>query len=281
MKGQPGTTVAVYVVLAVLVAVAVAGVTMSGNRQPLPPLEVVIDMPPPATKPAVDHALGPAPEPEDHVPNAPDRRLAEVPETDVELASKDDLPSAAEGGGLHGLSDPPATDVQEIETAAGSESIDDMPPPPGPIEESVNGRKEDAEAAGAIQAGAASNEPVAANETMDAEFETTEPPPSEDLANGSPATELEPAIEGRQLPVESTLDAPDPFFEVVVISRRSNLRSQPEVDSPVLAKLNPGDQVFRMDDTPVEGYYRVSSQGIVGWIWWLNVSDGPGGNVDG
>ncbi len=359
MKGQSGTTVGIFAVLAVLVTVAVAGVTISENRQLNPPLEVVIDMPPPATQlsatqlsatqlsttqppatqPVVEQAAGPAPEPEAEpdadggAPSAADQQFAEALGTAAELAGEGESSPQVEGGDAQRLPDPPATDVQEpatglqefatdvqeIDTAAGSagsagsERVDDMPPQ-DPIPESVDVRTETPEAVAAPPVDASSG-PIASNETTDAEVEsagvettgveptgveptnveTRDEPPSRVVSNSLAATIVEPPMEERPPLIASTFDGPEPAYDApessydvlaplsdaVVISRRSNLRSEPGPDSPVLAKLNPGQRVFRLDDKPVLGYYRVSSEGVVGWIWWLNVSDGPGGNVAG
>lgn len=222
MKGQSGTTVGVFAVLAILVTVAVVGAMFAGTRQQRPPLEVVVDMPPPAPEPVAEQTPEPAPESvaDGETPIAPDQMLAE---------SREDAPRPP---------DPSAENVQEIDTAAGSDTVDEAPPP-SPVAETVDAGTEDREIAAA------------------------------------------PAMEEPRPSVRSTFDYPTPLFDAVVISRRSNLRSEPGPDSPVLAKLDPGERVYRLDDKPVLGYYRVSAEGVVGWIWWLNVSDGPGGNVEG
>jgi len=289
VKGQSGTTVGIFTVLAVLVTVAVAGMTISENRQPLPPLEVVIDMPPPAPDSVVEQATAPAPElaPEPAVgggaPSAPDQRFAEAGETEAEPVVVGGSSPEAEGGDTQMLPDPPAAVVQEIDTAAGSGSFD-ATPPPNSMPESIDVRTEASEEVAASVVEAADGEadgPIASNETIGAEVEASDEPPSRVDPDSLAVAVVEPSIEERQPSITSTFDAPASLFDAVVISRRSNLRSEPGPDSAVLAKLKPGERVFRLDDKPVLGYYRVSSDGIVGWIWWLNVSDGPGGNVEG
>jgi len=285
VKGQSGTTVGIFTVLAVLVTVAVAGMTISENRQPLPPLEVVIDMPPPAPESVAEQMAVSAPQPEADggAPGAPNQEIAEPLEIEAESMVEGESSPEARDREAQGPADPPAEYVPEIDTAAGSESLDDMPPPnamPG----SVDARTEDPEEVAASVAEAAdgaTDGTIASNETIDAEVEAADEQPSRLGADSLAATVVEPWIEQRQPSVTSTFDAPASLFDAVIISRRSNLRSEPGPDSPVLAKLNPGERVFRLEDKPVEGYYRVSSGGIVGWIWWLNVSDGPGGNVEG
>jgi uncharacterized protein YgiM (DUF1202 family) len=259
--------VGIYTVLAVLVAVAVAGVSISESRRPLPPLEVVIDMPPLA--PAVGGGA----------PGTADHKVAEARPTEAQSAGEGESYPEAEGGDAPRLADAPAEDVQEIETAAGSDGFD-ATPPPNPIPPRVDARTEDREGVAAPPA-ETPNGPIASNETIGADVETADDPPSPVEFNSLVATVIEPAMEERQPSIASTYDAPTPLFDAVVISRRSNLRSEPGPDSPVLAKLNPGERVFRLDDKPVLGYYRVSSEGVVGWIWWLNVRDGPGGNFEG
>jgi hypothetical protein len=285
VKGQSGTTVGIFTVLAVLVTVAVAGMTISENRQPPPLLEVVIDMPPPPPESVAEQTVVSAPQPEADggAPGAPDQEIAEAREIEAESVVEGGSSPEARDREAQGPADPPAEDVPEIDTAAGSESLDDMPPPnfmPG----SVDARTEDPEEVAASRAEAAdgaTDGTIASNETIDAEVGAADEQPSRVGADSLAATAVEPSTEERQPPVTSTFDAPASLFDAVIISRRSNLRSEPGPDSPVLAKLNPGERVFRLDDKPVEGYYRVSSGGIVGWIWWLNVSDGPGGNVEG
>jgi hypothetical protein len=178
-------------------------------------------------------------------------------------------------------------DVPEIDTAAGSDDFD-ATPQPNPIPEKADVRTEGPEqtAPPAIEVpdkvpdgGGASNEAV--GDAAETAAETAADTPSRDDLNSLAVTVVEPATEENRPPVTSTYDGPTPLFGAVVISRRSNLRSEPGPDSPVIAKLNPGERVFRLDDKPVFGYYRVSSGGVVGWVWWLNVRDGPGGNIQG
>ena len=304
VKGQSGTTVGIFTVLAVLVAVAVAGVSISENRRPLPPLEVVIDMPPPAPEPVAARTpelapeLAPEPAPElagepavgDGAPSAPDPRVVAARATEAESAGEGESHPEPEGGDGPRLADAPAEDVQEpenvqeIETAAGSDDFD-ATPPPDPIAPRVDSRTEDREGGAAPPVETPSG-PTASNETVGADVETADGPAAGIDLNSLVATFVEPAMEERQPSMASTYvaptdDTPAPLGDAVVISRRSNLRSEPGPDSMVLAKLNPGERVFRLDDKPVLGYYRVASEGVVGWIWWLNVSDGPGGNIEG
>jgi len=278
--------VGIFTVLAVLVTVAVAGMTISENRQPPVPLEVVIDMPPPPPESVVDQAIVSAPQPVADVgtSSAPDQKLAESRETEAESMVVGGSSPEAQDRGAQRPANSPGENVQQIDTAAGSESLDDMPSVPYSMPESTDVRTEDSEevAASVVEAADGATEgPTASNETIGAEAEAADEPPSQVDSDSLAATVVEPSIEERQPSVTSTFDAPASLFDAVVVSRRSNLRSEPGPDSPVLAKLNPGDRVFRLDDKPVEGYYRVSADGIVGWIWWLNVSDGPGGNVEG
>ena len=285
MKGQSGTTVGIFTVLAVLVTVAVAGVTISANRQPNPPLEVVIDVPPPAPESIVEQTTELAPEPAAAAgaPSATDQRFGGALGTAAELAGEGGSSVQAEGGDARMVPNPPATDVQEIDTAAGSFSLD-TPPPPNSMPESIDARTEDPEevAAPVVEAAErAADATIASKETIDAEVEAADEPPSRVDSNSLAAAPVEPSIKERPPSVTSTFDAPASLFDAVVVNRRSNLRSEPGPDSPVLAKLKPGERVFRLDEKPVEGYYRVSADGVVGWIWWLNVSDGPGGNVEG
>jgi hypothetical protein len=253
VKGQSGTTGGIFAVLAVLVAVAVAGALIAENRRSYPPLEVVIDMPPPTPE------------------RAPEAVAAATPEPEVD------------GGAPSAPAEHAADDVQEIDTAAGNGGGDETPSP-NPIAGKVDSATEDRETGVAPPvevSDEASNEPAGPDETTATNVEAAaEPGPPGDLDRLA-TTAVEPPIEERQPAATSSFfDAPGPLFDAVVIIRRSNLRSEPGTDSPVLAKLEPGERVFRLDDKPVLGYYRVSSQGVVGWIWWLNVRDGPGGNID-
>jgi hypothetical protein len=274
--------VGIFTVLAVLVTVAVAGMTISENRRPLPPLVVVSDIPPPAPESVVEQTTVSAPQPaaDGGAPGAPDQKFAEARETEAESVVEGGSSPKARDRDAQGPADPRAEDVQEIDTAAGIESLDDMPLPPNPIPENVVVRTKGGQEVAESVVEAAEG-PTASNETIGAEVEAAAEPPSRVDSDSLAATVVEPSIEERQPLVTSTFDAPASLFDAVVISRRSNLRSEPGPDSLVLAKLNPGERVFRLDDKPVEGYYRVSADGIVGWIWWLNVSDGPGGNVEG
>jgi hypothetical protein len=252
VKGQSETTVGIFAVLAVLVTVAVAGALIAGNRRSsYPPLEVVVDMPPPAAGPAP----GPAPE------SVAARTLGPVPELHPE-------PEGA-GGAPRAPTERAAEDVQEIDTAAGNSGVDEATPP-NPIPENDDIATGDREAATppVVVSDRAPNEMTDSNKTTDSN-ETTE-------SKETPGTDVEAAAA-----TSNFFDAPVTLFDAVVIVRRSNLRSEPGPDSEVLAKLDPGERVFRLDDKPVQGYYRVSSQGVVGWIWWLNVRDGPGGKIDG
>jgi hypothetical protein len=69
------------------------------------------------------------------------------------------------------------------------------------------------------------------------------------------------------------------WFEIGVITRSSNLRERPDVESAIVARLRPGTRVRVLEETPVFGYYRVLSDGREGWLWWLNVK--PGLPVEG
>ena len=69
------------------------------------------------------------------------------------------------------------------------------------------------------------------------------------------------------------------WFEIGVITRSSNLREQPDVESPIVARLAPGTRVQVLEARPVFGYYRVLSDGKNGWVWWLNVD--PDNPADG
>ena len=114
------------------------------------------------------------------------------------------------------------------------------------------------------------------------------------MADPPPATPLPEAIADPSAPPAAPIPepatavaplalvaAPPPPVDAVVVSRRSNLRAAPGTEAEVLARLEPGERALRLDDKPVLGYYRVSYGGRIGWIWWLNVRDGPGGNVPG
>lgn len=61
------------------------------------------------------------------------------------------------------------------------------------------------------------------------------------------------------------------WFEIGVLTRSSNLRENPDVNSAIVARLSPGTRVRVLEERPVFGYYRVSSDGKDGWVWWLNV----------
>ena len=98
MRGQSGTTAGTLAVLAVVVAVAVAGAMVAERREHQPPLEVVVDVPPPAAKPvAAEAEVDPAP-----------------------------------------VSDPPTGGVAEIVTGSGSDGSGDSSPSPDPVIEPVN-----------------------------------------------------------------------------------------------------------------------------------------------
>lgn len=63
-------------------------------------------------------------------------------------------------------------------------------------------------------------------------------------------------------------------FEFGVITRSSNLREGPNVESAIVARLSPGSRIQVLEAKPVFGYYRVLSEGQDGWVWWLNVDPG-------
>jgi hypothetical protein len=259
VKGQSGTTGGIFAVLAVLVTVAVAGALIAGNHRSDPPLEVVVDMPPPAAK------------------SAPESVAAATPEPEVD------------GGAPSTPAESAADDVPEIDTAAGNGGGDEATPP-NPIAENGGIAPEDRETAtpppvavsdGAPNEAVGPDEPAGPDKATGADAEAAAEPGLPGGPDRLATTAVEPPIEERRPAATSSfLDAPGTLFDAVVIIRRSNLRSEPGTDSPVLAKLDPGERVFRLDDKPVQGYYRVSSQGVVGWVWWLNVRDGPGGNID-
>jgi hypothetical protein len=259
VKGQSGTTGGIFAVLAVLVTVAVAGALIAGNHRSDPPLEVVVDMPPPAAKSAPESVAEATPEPE------------------------------VDGGAPNTPAESAADDVPEIDTAAGNGGGDEATPP-NPIAENGGIAPEDRETAtpppvavsdGAPNEAVGPDEPAGPDKATGADAEAAAEPGLPGGPDRLATTAVEPPIEERRPAATSSFfDAPGTLFDAVVIIRRSNLRSEPGTDSPVLAKLDPGERVFRLDDKPVQGYYRVSSQGVVGWVWWLNVRDGPGGNID-
>ncbi len=66
--------------------------------------------------------------------------------------------------------------------------------------------------------------------------------------------------------------AEEPFIEVpLVVTRGSNLRTEPTVASPRLMWVARGSGALLLDPEPVHGYYKVATGEREGWIWHINV----------
>lgn len=66
--------------------------------------------------------------------------------------------------------------------------------------------------------------------------------------------------------------ADEPFIEIpLVVTRGSNLRVRPTVNSSRLMWVASGSGVLLLDPEPVRGYYKVSTGEREGWIWHINV----------
>lgn len=195
------------------------------------------------------------------VDNAATPDLAMVSGQDPASAPRDETGNRSDtdrsvGGETAYLPEPvesPADDLEDLSVAAGgigdaesasSESTRDF------LDESDTGEGEPLSLSADAAAWA-----VGAEGEPDQFFSTIEEP----AGNGGRQTQAVPS-HGRLA-----------WFEFGVLNRGSNLRENPSVDAPIVARLAPGARVRMLEAEPVLGYYRVSSGEREGWVWWLNV----------
>ncbi len=129
------------------------------------------------------------------------------------------------------------------------------------------------DAAESVPSDRASSAPDGDVENLDASSQGADASPEErpDRSSGV----VEPSVEEASPPART---APRhgqlAWFEIGLITRSSNLRENPDVNAAIVARLSPGTHVQVLEERPVFGYYRVSSEGREGWVWWLNVEPG-------